>query len=225
MKIVRQLDAGLWREFVDNHPQSQIFHTPEMFQVFARTRGHRPDLWATVDHQNRPLALFLPVQITLMSGPLRRFTTRAVVYGSVLCAPGTVGQEALAMLLRTYKREVKSSLLFTELRNLSDLSSVQPILQDNDFIYEDHLNFLIDLQRPTEKIWSSLHSNVRTNVRKARRMGVVVEEVTSLDKIPVVYAVLAKVYEHIQVPLAPPSLFEAAFEILYPRGMIKLFMA
>lgn len=56
-------------------------------------------------------------------------------------------------------------------------------------------------------------------------MGVIVEEVTSLDKIPVVYAVLAKVYERIQVPLAHRSLFEAAFETLYPRRMIKIFMA
>ena len=224
MKIVRSLDAETWRQLVDGHPAGNIFHTPEMFQVFSRTKGHQPELWAATEG-GRVLALLLPVRVTLLNGLLCRFTTRAVVYGSVLCAPGTAGQEALAMLLRTYKREVKSSLLFTELRNLSDLSSVQPILQDNDFIYEDHLNFLIHLQRPIEKIWSSLHSNVRTNVRKARRMGVVVEEVTSLDKIPVVYAVLAKVYEHIQVPLAPPSLFEAAFEILYPRGMIKLFMA
>jgi lipid II:glycine glycyltransferase (peptidoglycan interpeptide bridge formation enzyme) len=56
-------------------------------------------------------------------------------------------------------------------------------------------------------------------------VGVVVEEVTSFDKIPVVYATLAKVYEHIHIPLAPQSLFEASFEVLYPQGMIKLFMA
>jgi predicted N-acyltransferase len=120
---------------------------------------------------------------------------------------------------------VKGSPLFTELRNLSDLGDVQPILQDNDFVYEGHLNFLVDLQRPVEEIWSSVASNVRTNARKARRMGVVVEEVTSPDKFPVVYAILARVYERIQVPLAPPSLFEAASEILYPQRMIKFFVA
>jgi serine/alanine adding enzyme len=225
INIVHTLPEEEWGRFVAEHPQGNVFHTPEMFQVFARARGHHPTQWAAVGNDGHILALLLPVQVTLLNGLFRHFTTRSVVYGGVLCAPGTKGQEALTMLLCTYTREVKGRPLFTELRNLSDLSDVQPILQDNDFIYEDHLNFLIDLQRPTEKIWSSLHSNGRTNVRKARRMGVVVEEVMSLDKIPVVYAVLAKVYEHIQVPLAHPSLFEAAFETLYPRRMIKFFMA
>ena len=223
--IVHTLPEEEWRRFVEGHPAGNIFHTPEMFQVFARAEGHQPALWAAVDSSNRPLALLLPVQVTLMNGLLRPFTTRAVVYGSVLCAPGAEGQEALAMLLRTYKREVKGMPLFTELRNLSDLGDIQPILQGNGFVYEKHLNFLVDLQRPVEEIWSSVASNVRTNVRKARRMGVVIEEVTSLDRLPVVYAILARVYERIQVPLAPPSLFEAAFEVLYPRCMIKFFMA
>jgi serine/alanine adding enzyme len=120
---------------------------------------------------------------------------------------------------------VKGGPLFTELRNLSDLGAVQPVLQDNGFDHEGHLNYLIDLERPTEEIWSSVDGNVRTNVRKARQKGVVVEEVTSLDKVPAAYAVLASVYERIQIPLAPLSLFEAAFEVLHPQGMIKLFEA
>jgi serine/alanine adding enzyme len=224
MKIAHQLDERLWRQFVAQHPQGNVFHTPEMFQVFSRTEGHQPQLWAATE-DGRVLALLLPVLITLKDGLLRSFTTRAVTYGGVLCTAGAEGQEALTRLLHTYKREVKGSPLFTELRNLSDLSAVQPILQGSGFVHEGHLNFLIDLQRPTEEIWSSLHGNVRTNVRKARRMGVVVKEVTSLDKVPAAYSLLSKVYEHIQIPLAPPSLFETAFEVLHPRGMIKLLMA
>lgn len=224
MDIVRQLDENLWRGFVDNNPQAQIFHTPEMFQVFSRTERHQPQLWAATKG-GEVLALLLPVWITLKDGLLRPFTTRAVTYGSVLCTDSAEGQEALARLLHTYKHEVKGGPLFTELRNLSDLSAIQPILQDNGFIHEGHLNFLIDLQRPTEEIWSSVDGNVRTNVRKARRMGVAIEEVTSLDKVPAAYAVLASVYERIQIPLAPLSLFEAAFEVLHPQGMIKLLMA
>jgi lipid II:glycine glycyltransferase (peptidoglycan interpeptide bridge formation enzyme) len=225
IRVVRTLPEEEWRRFVGEHPHGNVFHTPDMFQVFSHARGHHPTLWATVDNDGQVLALLLPVQVTLLDGLFQYLTRRAVIYGSVLCAPGEEGQEALATLLHVYKRGMKGAPLFTELRNRTDLSSVQPILQENSYVYEDHLNFLIDLQRPVEDIWSSVHRNVRTNVRKARRMGVVIEEITSLDQIPVAYAILAKVYEHIQVPLAPPSLFEAAFEILYPRHMIKFCMA
>jgi serine/alanine adding enzyme len=225
MKIVQQLDESLWREFVEGHPLGNIFHTPEMFQVFSQVKGHHPTLWAVVNNDENILVLLLPVRITLLNGLFSHFTTRNVVYGSVLCLPRTESQEALAMLLRAYKCQVQASPLFTELRNLSDLSNIQPILQDNGFVYESHLNFLIDLQRPTKEIWHSLHSNVRTNVRKAHRMGVTVEEITSPDKILAAYAVLAKGYKRIRTPLAHPSLFETAFEILYPRRMIKFYKA
>ncbi len=223
--IVNSLNEKVWRRFVDRHPQGNVFHTPEMFQVFVGAKGHRPTLWAAVNNNQQPLALLLPVQVSLMNGVLRRFTTRDIAYGSVLCASGAKGQEALALLLSTYKRDVIGSPLFTELRNLSDLSDIQPILRDQGFALEPHLNFLVDLRRPIEEIKRSMHRDVMSNVRKAQRMGVTVEDITSPEKIQAVYTVLEKVYEQIQVPLAPVSLVESAFEILYPRQMIKFLAA
>ena len=117
MQVVNHLNEDLWRAFVENHPQGNIFHTPEMFQVFSKARKHTPTLWATTTPGGEVLALLLPVEITILNGLLRSFTTRAVVYGSVLCDESPEGREALALLLRTYAQENKNRLLFTELRN------------------------------------------------------------------------------------------------------------
>jgi len=225
MKIVQQLDELSWRDFVDRHPQGNIFHTPEMFQVFARAKGHRPTSWAAVDGSNHPLALLLPVQITLMDGLLRRLTTRAVAYGSVLCAPGPEGKEALAILLHTYTREVKGSPLFTELRNLSDLGDVQLELSECGFAYEEHLNFLIDLDQPEQTLWRNISKSGRQSVRTARNKGTIIEEVTERQKIAIAYRLLQDVYSRAQVPLASPTLFESAFDVLAPREMFKIFLA
>lgn len=223
--IVYTLPEEEWRRFVEEHPRGNIFHTPEMFQVFARTKGYRPTLWAAVDSSHRPLALLLPVQITLMDGLLRRFTTRAVAYGSVLCAPGPEGKGALAMLLETYKREIEGSVLFTELRNLSDLSDLQPVLNESGFIYEGHLNFLIDLTRPGGEIWQNIRSNAKRNIKKARNSQVVIKEADDLDWVFSAYTLLSNTYKRIQVPLADYSLFRSAFEILHPQNMLKIFVA
>lgn len=225
MNIVQQLDQALWREFVDNNPNGQIFHTPEMFQVFARAEGYTPTLRAVVDDGNRPLALLLPVQITLRGGLLRRFTTRAVAYGSVLCAPGSKGKQALKLLLEAYTQEIKGDILFTELRNLSDLSDLQPTLDKCGFTYEEHLNFIIDLERSQQDIWKSIRSNARRNVRKARKLQVIVQDVDNPRRIPAVYALLKQVYQRIQVPLVDVSFFQSAFEILHPKGMMKVLVA
>ncbi len=225
MEIIRKLDHHLWHEFVDSHPQGQIFHTPEMFQVFAQAKGHTPTLWAVVNGDQTPQALFMPVQITLMGGPLRRFTTRAVAYGSVLCASNAEGEAALRLLLRSYANEIGRRILFTELRNPYDLSRWQPVLDECGFAYEEHLNFFVDLTRPPDQIWEDIRSNARRNVRRARKRQVIVEEISDPARMPAVYALLKQVYERLQVPLADFSFFQTAFEVLHPQQMMKVLVA
>jgi hypothetical protein len=225
MKIVRSLDETTWRRFVDEQPAGNIFHTPEMFQVFERTARHRPTLWATTDDGGNALALLLPVQITLKGGLLRRLTTRAVVYGSVLCQPTPAGKRALADLLQAYTREMGREPLFTELRNLSDLGDLEPILTGHGFVYEEHLNYLIDLDRPPEDVMRSFSRRTRKKIRQGlKRENAIIEEINHPGQIPVFYDLLSRTYAQAQVPLADRSLFEAAFEVLYPRGMIKFFL-
>lgn len=226
MHIVRQLDERLWREFVDNHSQGNIFHTPEMFQVFAHAKGHQPTLWAAVSSTGRVLALLLPVRITLLNGWLRHFAARALVYGSVLCVPGAEGQEALAKLLRTYAQEVDGRPLFTELRNLSNLEAVQPTLRENRFVFEDHLDYLIDLKRPPEAIFQGVGRRTRKNIRRElRRNEVVVAEAKEREQVAACYDLLRRTYRAARVPLVDRSLFEAAFDLLYPKNMVRFTLA
>jgi serine/alanine adding enzyme len=227
VKIVRRLDLALWQDFVNKHPQGNIFHTPEMFQVFEKTEGHQSTLWAAADTiDKRLLALLLPVKITLINGPLRRLTTRAVAYGGVLRDPSSAGELALTNLLHTYTQDTKRQLLFTELRNLSDPCAAQPVLSDCGFVYEDHLNYLVDLDRSPEVILQSFSKRTRKRVRRElRRNAVVIEQVTKREQLAVWYAVLQQTYHQAQVPLADRSLFEATFDILCPRGMAKFFAA
>ena len=226
MHVVRQLDERLWRDFVNNNPRANIFHTPEMFQVFAQGKGYRPSLWATVSDDGYPLALLLPVRVTLMDGLLHRLTTRSVAYGSVLCAPDSEGKDALALLLQSYTQEVKGRSLFTELRNLTDLSGLQRVLTDNGFVYEDHLNFLVDLDRSPEAILQSFGRRTRKQIRRELRRGeLMVEEVEQREQVALCYQLLERTYANASVPLADWSLFEAAFEILHPQGMVKFLLA
>jgi lipid II:glycine glycyltransferase (peptidoglycan interpeptide bridge formation enzyme) len=222
--IVRTLPETDWRRFVDEHPQGNIFHTPEMFQVFSRTRGYRPELWAAA-RGDRVLALLLPVQITLKNGLFRPLTTRAVAYGSVLSSDGAEGGEALSALLRSYTRTAKGIRLFTELRNITDQNAIQLELNKRGFIYEDHLNYLIGLDRPEEQIWRSLERTRRQEIQRARRNGLLIEEVNEPQKLEIVYQLLQNVFKRVQVPLADISMFRAAFKILVPRGMQRIILA
>ena len=226
IRVVRALPQDKWRCFVDEHPQGNIFHTPEMFQVFSRTRGHQPTLWASVSDDGHVLALLLPVQLCLMDGLLRHLTMRAVVYGGGLYVSGAEGQQALDMLLRNYTQEVDRATLFTELRNLSDMDTAQPVLCKHGFVHEGHLNYLIDLKRPPEAILQSIGHRTRKRVRQAIRRGeVVIEEVTQPEQLSACYDLLRNTYRAARVPLADRSLFEAVLNVLHPLGMVRVTLA
>jgi serine/alanine adding enzyme len=225
VRVVHRLDRAMWGSFVEELEGGNVFHTPKMFDAFARTEGYRPSVWAAVDGSSRPLALFVPVEVSLMGGPLRYLTTRSVAFGSVLAAPGQRGRDALSMLLHTYGREVSRRVVFTELRNLVDMGELRPIIGEAGFEFRDHLNFLIDLRRPLEDIWGDIRPNARRNIRKAMRADVVVRQAESSSDIAAAYGILRDAYKLIRVPLPPSTLFHSAFELLGALGMMKVLLA
>ena len=224
--VVNSLDEKAWRKFVDEHPQGNIFHTPEMYQVFERARGYRPLLWAAIDQAGQVQALLLPVQVTLMNGPLRRLTTRSIAYGGVLFSGDAVGEQAFEILLRHYSVSSRQAALFTELRHLSDASAAQPILNQFGYTFEEHLDYLVDLRGSPGDVLQKIGSRTRKHIRQAlHKRTVIVDEIYDLNLLPAWYELVRKSYTVANVPLADFSLFEAAFRILQPRGMAKFWLA
>ena len=220
VQILHSLDEDRWRDFVATHPDGNIFHTPEMFRVFSGAEGNTPELWAAVDE--RILALMVPVRISLAARMHALPLTRSVVYGGPLCAPGPEGQEGLALLLRSYNRSARGRTLFTECRNLCESKCLQDVLAREGFDYEDHLNYLIDLAPAPEAIFQNIGVRTRKHIRRAMRKGAVaVEEITDRRRIPECYSLLYRTYREAEVPLAHPSLFKKAFDVLHPKGMIR----
>jgi serine/alanine adding enzyme len=224
--IVNSLDQKVWRDFVIQHPHGNIFHTQEMYRVFESARAHRPLLRAAITPDGRVLALLVPVLVNLMTGPLRRLTTRSIAYGGVLCTPDLGGKEALKLLLLSYVKDSGHDALYTELRNLCDMRVIQPIFHQCGFAYEEHLSFLIDLTCPTVQLIQNIGSRTRKHIRQALRKGnISVEQVCNRDQIEIWYELVSKSYRAARVPLADRSLFEAAFDILLPQGMIQFWLA
>jgi serine/alanine adding enzyme len=223
--VTDRMDEDAWRAFVDAHPDGNIFHTPEMRRVFDGARHHRTSVWSATDVSGRPVAMLAPVEVTLVGGPLRRWTSRAVAYGGLLCSDDPVGRDGARLLLSAYRRATGRRTMFTELRHLSDPSSYLGVLEAAGFSHEDHLDFLIDLDRPEETLWGALSKTAQQRVRGGGRKGVVVEEITGEAGVEQTYPLLQKVYTGVGVPLADVSLFRGAQTILHPLGMFKIFAA
>ena len=222
MRIVNSLDWDLWKNFIDELPSANVFHTPEMHEVFSRTKGHLPEIWATLDDNGKILALFLPVEVRLFNGLAKFFSSRAISYGSVLAEAGEAGKEALSMLLQKYTRDVSFANLFTELRNHTDQNEIQDVLQKNGYMFEGHLNYLLNIQRDPQEILESFKRDAYRRIRKNMIKGVLeVTEITDRSDISTFYNLLRKTYQYARIPLADITLFESAFDVLYPKKMIR----
>jgi len=120
LRVVRTLPRERWSAFVEGHPDASVFHTPQMYEVFAATRHHRPSVWAAVDTDGDVRALFTPVSISVVGGPLRTLTTRSVAFAGPLVRPTSTDARPLDLLLRAYRSAAPRSSVFTEIRNVAD---------------------------------------------------------------------------------------------------------
>lgn len=224
--IVDTLSEESWRSFVDNHQMGNIFHTPEMFHVFQRAKLHSPKILASIDVDGQIQALMPLVYVTLRDGLLRAVTSRAIAYGGVLAADGPVGNDATTFLLKKYIDHSAGNFLFTELRHLSDASSLRQVFKQLGFTYEDHLDYMIDINHSPEQVLQNIGSRTRKHIRTGLRKGnIVVDALTQKEQISDWYQLIQNTYRTARVPLADQSLFDAAFDELFPCGMIKFWLA
>jgi CelD/BcsL family acetyltransferase involved in cellulose biosynthesis len=226
LAVVNSVPEDDWHNWVNEHPTGNIFHTPHIFRVFARAKGHCPKLWAVVDEARQLLALMLPVEISHFQGLLRPLTTRAVVYGSVLCTPDSRGRQALHVMLQAYRWAAQTKCVYTELRNLSDTAALQAVLCEKGFRYEDHLNYLIDLRPSPDEVFQRFQPRLRSTIRHGlKKNTVTIVDARERKQVGDCYALLAKTYQAARVPLADRSLFEAAFDELHAHGLVWFTLA
>ena len=221
--IVNNLAEEKWRDFVENHLVGNIFHTPEMFQVFTQVKGYKPEIWAALGDKQQILALFLPVHILLFDGILNRLTTRTNVFGGILVDQSPEAEKALIDLLTAYQDGSGKQSVFTEIRNLTSIKDYQPYLQSKGFAYEEQLNYMIDLTPTPVEVFSRIGKRTRKNIRNGRNKEMVtIKTVEDHAGVLESYELLTKSYLHAQVPLSDVSLFISAFDHLMPKEMIKI---
>ena len=223
--VASSIDIAQWSEFVHNHPYGNIFQTPEMAEVYKRTKNYEPISLAVVDESDNIIAVLLAVVIREMSGILGSFSARSIIQGGPLFVEGEKGIKALKILMEHYDKIVKKKQLYTQIRNMWDTSQISSILNALNYKYEDHLNILVDLTKSEEELWAGLSKSRRRFIRKAREKGVTVEEIKNRNLILTFYDLLQQTYKNAKIPLADISLFESAFDILTPKNMLKLFLA
>ena len=161
-----EIDRSAWSAFVFNHPEANIFHTPEYFDLCNSIETYSGVVVAFLK-DGKICGLLVAAIQREFSSIAGSFTARAVSWGGPLADSSDIG--IAARLIEGYNEAVKGRVLFSQFRNLSDISSYAEVFKANGYDYEDHLNIIFDLKSGKESLWAAVHSARRNKINISRK--------------------------------------------------------
>lgn len=220
----QNIDEKRWDAFVSHHPQGNIFQTSPMYQVFLNTKGYRPVRFWALNAKTKSLAgVLMGVVMHEKPGLIGKFSTRAVIQGGPLLATNINKRTLSKLLIQAYDTAVSKEAIWGEIRSFSDTKQTLNIL--HDYKWEDHLNYLIDLDIPEEELFGNISQTQRKHIKRAQKMGVILEPLHHPRQIAIFYRFLKENYQKIKIPLSDISLFENVYKILVPQSLAQFFYA
>lgn len=225
LNVTTNIPEKNWSKFVLNNQFGTIFHSPEMVKVYNNTKGYDPLSIAVTDNNGKIIALMNSVLIKETKKILKSFSARYIIFGEPILENDIANQEAVLFLMDEYNKIAEKRALYSEIRNVCDMSKFEPFLKECGYHFEDHLNYIIDLKCSEEEIFSNIHKSMRKNINKAKKNGIIVNEVLDRKQIIIFYEFLKEIYSKAKKPLMDLSYFEAIYDILVPLGMAKFHLA
>ena len=226
LKVTNKLKADDLDKFVYENPNTSIFQTPDIAEVYNRTKGCAELILAAIDEDSGEiLASLLAKILEERRGFLSSFSRHSTIRGSPVFVDNEHGISAVSRLLQHYNEIIKNDVLYSRIYPLNDIPQAISIFKENGYKYEHWQNFLIDLTKTNEELWSKLKRDKKRAVIKAKAKDVEIEEITDKSLIPTFYDLAKETYSDRGTPLEDISLFNAVFDVLAPKDMAKFFMA
>lgn len=205
LSINENPDRKKWDDFVYQHPCGNIFQTTCMFDVYKSTPHCTAGVIALEDGFKNILGLMV-YSVIQEPGIKSHFSKRAIITGGPLITDNN--PDYSKALLSSYKKIIKkTNTIYSELRNLYDITALRPALEKENFVYEDHLTIHMDLTQSVEALEKALHRGRASNIKRAVKKNVTVQDVSSPQELDDVYRLIKDTYERIGLPSPSPELF------------------
>lgn len=217
------VDTDKWEEFVLNHPNGNIFQTPQMFKVYECEKNYEPVLVVCCDTNNDLLGLIVSVIQREYKGFLGKLSSRAVIWGAPLVNDNNV--EIFKLIINEYDKIVKKKAVYTQVRNLWNVENFNEEFVSLGYVFQEHLNILVDLTKSEDELWKEVYSRRRSQINKSEKLGITIRIFDEPGLINQSYEILKDVYKRAKLPLAGKEFFLIANKILGEKNYLKFFGA
>lgn len=216
-----KIDRIKWLTFVHSHPNGNIFQSPEMFDVYKDTPKNEPIVVSVFDENESLVGLLVAVIESLYNGFLGFFSTRALIFGAPLIKDERF--ELLKLCISTYNKLIKDKAIYTEIRNLWQLSEKErKIFLENGYRFSDHLNIIQNLTIGENALWVGFSKSRKKGINKALNNDCQFCVLNIDDSISVFYQYLNKTYKRIKLPFPDEEHFKSIVKNIGYNGC-KIF--
>lgn len=220
MKLVKnkELIKDKWLELLALSEFSNPFQTPECYDLFNSVDGYYAEVFA-VEAEGEYKSLVV-ITVQKEKGIKGYFSVRGIVYGGPLLRSSE--KEFLEFLLKNVKAYYKSKLIYLEIRNSNDYSTLLNSFEDNGWKYEPHLNVLLNVQnKEIDTILAGMKYNRRREIKLSLKEGVITRTAKNVEEVGKLYNILNDMYiERVKLPLSPLDFFLN----LYKSNIGKVFV-
>lgn len=133
-------------------------------------------------------------------------TVRTIVEGTPLILNNN--ELAADLILKEFVKQFSKSSIIILIRNYNDTAILKESFKKNGFIYEDHLNIIVDLTKSEDELWKSVNSKRRNEIRKSRKEDLKFVIKDDFISLKIGYEILTKIYNKVGIPLPSLSMFE-----------------
>lgn len=199
--------------YVSNHPGKNFFQSTFAYKLYKQVENHDPCL-LYVEKNGKIIGSLNAVFLKEPGVVKGFFSKRCIVEGGPLILEDENILEVLDLLLHKLNQIASSKSIYTEFRNSFDTKHMQENFAKNGWVFEEHLNILVDLTKDQEELWSNVSSKRRNEIRRAKLEGSEFKVFNTKEALLKSYEIIEEVYKRVGIPYPPRTFFEKAFEIL-----------
>jgi serine/alanine adding enzyme len=205
---INQIPLSHWKKFIIDHPHGNFFQSPECFSFFSSVSNYSPVLFYMIENEVMTGSL-LAVIIREESYLQKYFSRRCIVWGGPLVRDNN--NAIAAMLISSLNAYVKNKVIYTEFRNLVDVSAIHEAFISNGMVFHDHLNFIVEINS-IDDARKQLSKSKKRQIDKSLQNGAEIIIAVNLEQVEHFYSILNKLYrEKVRKPLPPFNFFSNFF--------------
>ena len=203
------IDRTKWNDFIASQPNANFFQSPGAFQFFQAVENYQP-LLVIAEENNQIVGSLLAVLIRDGKGLKGYFSRRCIVWGGPLVRDKNA--QIAEKILKKFDNQVNHRAIYSQFRNLFDVSDFKEQFILHGYSFEEHLNIIVDLTKSEDELWSEVHQKRRNEIRRAEKEGTEFQLLNNRDTVSETFEILKEVYSRAKLPLPKLEFFVTAFD-------------